>query len=111
MAKKHGHPSLNGAVTAISYGKCVDAIVLSKYCRQCQICERKKDSEEYKNSIQNYYGSSIKSNTNIDACAGATVYAMKKSIAAILHHCTEFETEERYTFFVHQAPIHGVNTK
>ncbi|XP_065676098.1 uncharacterized protein LOC136092247 [Hydra vulgaris] len=35
--QKSGHSSLNGVVTAVSKGKCLDVIVLSKHCRQCII--------------------------------------------------------------------------
>lgn len=38
-------------------------------------------TEKVMNSLQNYYGMSIRSNTG-------QLYAMKKSIAAIIHHCS-----------------------
>ena len=40
--QKRGHSSLNGVVTAVSKGKCLDVIVLSKHCRQCLIWGGKK---------------------------------------------------------------------
>ena len=40
--QKRGHVSLHGVVTAISESKCVDFHVLTKYCRQCRIWERKR---------------------------------------------------------------------
>ena len=45
--QKRGHASLNGVVTAMSNGKCVDVHVLSKYCRQCQIWQRRKGTDIY----------------------------------------------------------------
>ena len=47
---RRGHSSHNGVVTAISAdtGKCLDAEVLSNYCKQCQSHENlDKNSEEY----------------------------------------------------------------
>ena len=40
--QKRGHASLNGAVTAICNGLCVDKHVMSKHCRLCQKWESKK---------------------------------------------------------------------
>ena len=34
-------------MTAISEGKCVDAQVLTKYCRMCRIWEPKKGTPNY----------------------------------------------------------------
>ena len=45
--QKRGHSSLNGVVTAISDGRCIDRHVLTKYCKSCKIWERKKGSKEY----------------------------------------------------------------
>eukprot|EP00112_Aurelia_sp_Birch-Aquarium-sp1_P002653 Seg1297.4 transcript_id=Seg1297.4/GoldUCD/mRNA.D3Y31 product="hypothetical protein" protein_id=Seg1297.4/GoldUCD/D3Y31 len=45
--QKRGHASLNGAVTAICNGLCVDKHVMSKYCRLCQKWESKKGTTEY----------------------------------------------------------------
>lgn len=45
--QRRGYASLNGVITAISFGKCVDYEVLSKHCKSCQIWERKKDSDGY----------------------------------------------------------------
>ena len=47
--QKRGHSSLNGVVTAISNGKCVDHQILSEYCKGCQVCEMKKGTWEYEN--------------------------------------------------------------
>ena len=45
--QKRGHASLNGIVTRISNGKCIDNEVLSKYCRGCQMWHGKKGTAEY----------------------------------------------------------------
>ena len=45
--QKRGHNSLNGVVTAICNGLCVDRHVMSKYCRLCQKWESKKGTAEY----------------------------------------------------------------
>jgi len=45
--QRRGYSSMNGIVTAMSHGKCIDAEVLSKSCYQCKIWERKKDSPGY----------------------------------------------------------------
>ena len=48
MAKR-GYSSLNGVVTLISNGKCIDTEVLSKKCKQCGQWEHRKDTVEYSN--------------------------------------------------------------
>ncbi len=45
--QKRGHNSLNGAVTAICNGYCIDKHVMSKYCRLCHKWESKKGTPEY----------------------------------------------------------------
>ena len=45
--QKRRHSSLNGVVTAMSDGKCLDVHVLSKYCKKCRIWEQKKDRPKY----------------------------------------------------------------
>jgi len=52
--QKRGHSSLNGAVTAISNGRCIDVDVLSKYCRGCQIWNRKKHHPKYESWKANH---------------------------------------------------------
>jgi hypothetical protein len=207
--QRRGYASLNGVVTAINKGKCIDAIVLSKHCRQCMIWEKRKGTPEYNNwkvhhacninhtkssgamesagavelfsrsiesnhliyheylgdgdtssykevvkskpyedkygitpvklecighvnkrigtrlrtlvqenkkttkpfggkgkltnkainSITNYYGIAIRHNIKINTTAKEKVYAMKKWIAAILHHCTDFpDNVKRHMF-------------
>ena len=43
--QKHGHKSLNGVVTGISSGLCIDKHIMSKYCRLCQQWEPKKGTQ------------------------------------------------------------------
>ena len=45
--QKRGHSSLNGVVTAIANGKCIDHQVLSKYCRGCKKWEGKRGTPQY----------------------------------------------------------------
>ena len=45
--QKRGYSSLNGVVTVISNGKCIDTETLSKKCSSCSFWEKKKDSPEY----------------------------------------------------------------
>ena len=45
--QKMGHSSHNGYVAGVNSGKVVDVHVMSKYCRQCQIWEPKKYTDEY----------------------------------------------------------------
>ena len=45
--QKRGHSSLNGVVTAMIDGKCLDGHVLSKHCKRCRIWEQKKGRPEY----------------------------------------------------------------
>ena len=52
--QKRGHSSLNEVVTAISSGRCVDADVLSKYCRGCQIWFNRKQHSKYENWKTNH---------------------------------------------------------
>ena len=45
--QKRGHSSLNGIVTAICNGLCVDKHIMSKCCRLCQKWETKKGTPDY----------------------------------------------------------------
>ena len=47
--QKRGHSSLNGVVTAIVDGKCIDHMVMSKHCKGYQKWEARKGSAEYQN--------------------------------------------------------------
>ena len=44
--QKRGYSSLNGVVTLIANGKCIDNEVMSKKCKQCDM-ENKKGTQEY----------------------------------------------------------------
>ena len=52
--QKRRHSSLNGVVTAISSGRYVDADVLTKYCRGCQIWFNRKQHSNYENWKTNH---------------------------------------------------------
>ena len=45
--QKQGHSSLNGLVTAICDGRCIDRHVMTKYCKGCKMWEAKTGSKEY----------------------------------------------------------------
>ena len=45
--KKRGHMSLNGVVTALTGGKCIDVEVLSKHCKGCEMWEKRKHSPKF----------------------------------------------------------------
>ena len=45
--QKRGHASLNGVVTAIASGKCLDTAVFAKNCKSCQKWQSKKGTPEY----------------------------------------------------------------
>lgn len=47
--KKRGYTSLFGVTSLIGYysGKIVDIFVKSFYCKQCEICRKKLNTEEY----------------------------------------------------------------
>lgn len=45
--QKRGHSSLNGLVTAMCDGRCIDRHVMTKYCKGCKMWEAKKGSKEY----------------------------------------------------------------
>eukprot|EP00112_Aurelia_sp_Birch-Aquarium-sp1_P003132 Seg1349.9 transcript_id=Seg1349.9/GoldUCD/mRNA.D3Y31 product="hypothetical protein" protein_id=Seg1349.9/GoldUCD/D3Y31 len=45
--QKRGHSSLNGLVTTICDGTCIDRHVMTKYCKGCKKWEAKMGSKEY----------------------------------------------------------------
>ena len=53
--QKRGHSSLNGLVTAISNGKCIDVKVYSKKCQACQRWESRKGTEAYEQWKLDHY--------------------------------------------------------
>ena len=58
---------------------------------------RGKLTESIINSLQNFYGKAIRENTN-------KLYLMKKSVGAILWHCTEFADGNYRHRFCLQGP-------
>ena len=52
--QKRGHSSMNGYVAGVNSSKVIHKHVMSKYCKQCQIWEHKKDNDEYKNWKSTY---------------------------------------------------------
>ena len=45
--QRRGYASLNGAVTAICQGKCIDIEIMSKVCRSCMFWKPKSGTPEY----------------------------------------------------------------
>ena len=45
--QKRAYLSLNGVLTLISDGKCIDTEVLSKKCKQCEQWEHRKDTDQH----------------------------------------------------------------
>ena len=45
--QRRGHNSLNGLVSVISQGKCIDVQVMSKYCKGCTMWKNKEGTPEY----------------------------------------------------------------
>ena len=45
--QKRGFSSLNGVMTLISEGKCIDHEVMSKKCKQCDVWNHKRDRDRY----------------------------------------------------------------
>ena len=52
--QKRGHNSVNGVVTAVAEGKCIDFKVLSKYCKGCALWEQRKESPLYMKWKENH---------------------------------------------------------
>ena len=52
--QKRGHASLNGVVTAISSGKCLDTAVFAKNCKSCQVWQSRKGTQEYENWLADH---------------------------------------------------------
>ena len=47
--QKRGHSSLDGIVTAISEGRCIDRYVMTKYCKNVRYGTEKRDEKSMKN--------------------------------------------------------------
>jgi len=56
------------------------------------------------NTLQNYYGMTIRQNTN-------SLYEMKKAVAAVIFHCGENDDPEARHCFAREHLTHGVNIK
>lgn len=52
--QRRGYASLNGVVTAMSNGKCVDTEVMSKQCKSCQFWNRKKGTDGYTKWLESH---------------------------------------------------------
>ena len=52
--QRRGFSSLNGVVTAISNGKCVDTQTLIKDCKSCQYWQRNKDIPGYNDWVESH---------------------------------------------------------
>lgn len=46
--QRRGHASLNGLVTTVSNGKCIDVECMTKFCRGCAMWRKKKNTDAYK---------------------------------------------------------------
>ena len=47
--QKRGHSSMNGYFAGVNNSKVINRHGMSKYCKQCQFWEYKKDTDEYEN--------------------------------------------------------------
>ena len=52
--QRRGYSSLNGVVTAVSHGKCLDRHVMSKYCKACVRWESRKGTRDYSDWIEKH---------------------------------------------------------
>ena len=72
----HEHSPLNGVATAMSDGKCLDVIVLSKYCKRCRILEQKKARPEYEEWKATHQGNinHEKSSASMEAAKAVEIF-------------------------------------
>ena len=54
--QKRGYSSLNGVMTLIADGKCIANEVMSKKCKECDIWDKKKDTDKYADWKENHAG-------------------------------------------------------
>ena len=75
--QRRGHSSLNGVVTAISNGKCLDKHVMSKYCKSCLRWESKKGSTEYNNWLIDHhcYANHKKSSGAMESAGAVAIFS------------------------------------
>ena len=52
--QRRGYSSLNGVVTTLSHGKCLDRHVMSKYCQTCVRWESRKGTRDYSDWIEKH---------------------------------------------------------
>ena len=86
--QKRGHASLNGIVTLISNGKCIDNEVLSKYCRGCQMWHGKKGTAEYDSwfSEHDCQASHDKSSGAMEAAGTVAMFNRSTKQNKLIHH-------------------------
>ena len=75
--QRRGHSSLNGVVTAISDGKCLDRHVMSNYCKSCRYWASKKGSDKYNNwqSDNHCCAYHKKSSGSMESAGAAAIFA------------------------------------
>jgi hypothetical protein len=90
--QKRGYSSLNGVVTLISEGKCIDTEVLSKKCKQCEMWELKKMNVDAYNNWNNSHVCSI---NHVGSAGAMEVVGIKIIFSrSVRLHCL------RYTFYI-----------
>lgn len=89
--QKRGFSSLNGVMTLISSGKCVDVEVLSKKCKQCERWEGIKEAPEYLQWKETH----ICSMNHSGSSGGMEVVGMKK-----MFHRSERLHKLQYAFYI-----------
>ena len=97
-----GYSWLNGVVTLIANGKCIGSEVMSKKCKQCDIWESKKDTQEYTD-----WRSEHSCSINHEGSARAMeVNGLKRMFSWFIHlH------KLRYNFYIGDGAIVSVSMK
>ena len=94
--QKRGHSSLNGVVTAMSEGKCVDIHVLSKHCKRCKIWEQKKNTPEYEQwkTTHQCYINHEKSSGSMEAAGAVEIFqrSIQKNKLVYSHYLGDGDT-------------------
>lgn len=98
--QKRGYSSLNGVVTLISAGKCIDTEVLSKKCKQCEMWTYKKGSVEYDNWKEEH----VCSINHIGSAGSMEVVGMKRMFSRSVRLYGL-----RYTFFIGDGDTKSFN--
>lgn len=93
--RKRGFTSLYGLVTLIGYnfGKIVDCVVKSKYCKACEHWSKKKDTDEYAEWAESHVGECA---VNHDGSAG------KMEVDAVVEMFRRSETlhQVKYSHYI-----------